>query len=254
MKLVSDVLRDLLFICCIVLAGVLWASAYKHYKTSARASALKDRISDYGGMIVPIRISKDQDKFFTIGTGELIMLPSKQTAILTNSHVCEAALATSLWVSTVVHDRPVYDLKIMKNSLIPDLCLYYSPSVLYMRSFLVKDIAPTYGELLLEIGFPLNGRQRPTTGFYLGENKESKIGMPLLDSNGCTHGEVDPEGYCVLTEDLEATTVETYPGNSGSPVFNEQGAMIGIMNSADGETHDGQFVSGKHILEFIKGL
>jgi S1-C subfamily serine protease len=168
--------------------------------------------------------------------------------------VCHAATQSKLWVSTIIDGQPVYDLKVMKISAIPDLCLYYSPAILNMRAFVVKSTQPTYGEELLEIGFPLNGPQTPTVGLYLYGNPDSQIAMKLSDADGCIGGEVVMSVFCVVTEDLQVTTVTTYPGNSGSPVFNEAGQMIGIMNSADNKTNYGQYVAGKYIQEFIRGL
>lgn len=257
MSKIINATRDVICIAMFLAAAVICSALYNDHLDSNHQDLMRTRIQTLGKLVVPIKASKGQDIADIIGTGELVSLPSKQTAILTNAHVCKRANDNGMRVSTVIDGQRVYNLQIIKYQAIPDLCLYYSPVILMHPGLRIAPVKPFYGESLLEIGFPLNGPQRPSEGRYIGRNKQSLVAMTMAESAGCHGGLLILKGKlgtCVFTEDLENSTVTTFPGNSGSPVFNEAGQWVGTMNSAYNDTHDGNFVSGKHIVEFLKGL
>lgn len=240
--------------------GACFVAGVVHSRNHAakEAQSIEQLIQDRSRFVVPIRVTTGRDEGYTMGSGELIRLPSKQTAILTNAHVCKGVEGTNRLKYTVVNGRKIYDIQILKISDNPDLCVYYSPAILQEPGLVPYSIEYKYGMPLMEIGYPLNGPQTPSFGRWLFHNSAAIIGEPAKTEEDCGPGtKYVTDGFfnlCLTVEDLQETTVTTFPGNSGSPVFTMGGYMVGTMNSADGEQHNGNFISGKIVKQFLKGL
>lgn len=208
------------------------------------------RLSKYS---LPVQV----DPEFTIGSGVLIKLAeSGVTGLLTNEHVCKAAVDLGMPIHSESVRGRTSQLIPVKRDTDRDLCLLIGIDVLGLPSLSVKIDSFSRGQELLVLGYPLNGPLTPQVGFYLTERIQY-IGAPVEDPFKCPSGKVmyTFSGFiCLSSQLLNSMTTTIFSGNSGSPVFNADESLVGLVNSADSYTHQGFFISGRVISEFLKGL
>lgn len=220
---------------------------------NAAQHSVRARAARYRSRIIPIMYNVES----VAGTGVFVKLPSGQSGILTNAHVCNGVAAYSKDTIVKVDDKPVYDARILRISVKDDLCVLLSKKLLTHENFKVKDTHNfALGEVLLVMGYPLGGSLTPQQGFYV-DDVNAQIVFTVDENKDCVAGQlvVSPFGtFCVMSQLLEATTVPIYPGNSGSPVFNDDEDLVGLINSADNRTNQGNFITGTVITQFLKGL
>ncbi len=56
---------------------------------------------------------------------------------------------------------------------------------------------------------------------------------------------------CVAHIDAWESTIDTYPGNSGSPVFDASGQVTGVIFASDRRTHRGSFIPLDALRDFL---
>jgi len=212
------------------------------------------------------------------GTGFQVRAPSGTNYVLTNAHVCEAVAhydapenaGTALLVND---DGSWIRRRIIAVSDQSDLCLIEgAPGV----NGLSLGSEPHMGEELTVVGHP---HLRPLTlsaGDLIGSQtiKIPKfiIGVEGLDPFLMTMVEVHPELPCNqpkqeidifqedgvkitacmdVTTDAYLTSAVIYPGNSGSPVVNWYGNVVGVAFATDPSDHYGDVVSLHDIKTFL---
>lgn len=160
--------------------------------------------------------------FFGGGTGFLVKAPSGKDYILTNAHVCEIArvLQTDRWSTA---------LDLIQVSDHTDLCLLEAPQGLGQAIELANQ-EPKAHEQIHIIGQGLLLGNTLTEGHWVGH-----IGPTLR---------VMSPAYCTAT---------VLPGNSGSPVLDDAGRLVGVV-FASGPILDnrGLLVPLSDIKEFLK--
>ena len=143
-----------------------------------------------------VKISKDEISFNGYGTGFYIKAQSGLTYILTNHHVCNLSENDTIFVLEE-GKRPVKK-RIIERFLKADLCLIEAPinreGLALAKSYL-KD------ERVFVLGFP---------SF-----------MPLTFSSGSLIGNDELGEF--------GTTISVLGGNSGSPVLNKYGNVVGVI-------------------------
>lgn len=235
----------------IVAAMVTYAGSKGPSKTIISA---KFPVEKLRSRIVPIQgFIEEKNTYFTGGSGALVRMPTGGTGIITNEHVCRGLTQYFPKPVTHVDGAAIKDLFIVKQDRKVDLCLLLSPRLLWHENFAVKAINAYYpGEGLLIIGYPLNGPLAPQMGFYINQ-------APTMVVEEAKNGECDGElipcmlgMLCGVTQTLNAMTNLTYPGNSGSPVFDENLDLVGIANSGNTSTNQGNFISGATVANFLK--
>jgi S1-C subfamily serine protease len=252
-------------ICCIIIIqGILGRNSRMSLKYMMLATGLLGgclgqvkSVKQRAVYLAPLSVPIKGLPTWTAGSGVLVALPSGNTGILTNEHVCHGVTQEHMEPYSVVDGRPITGLHIEKVTQVPDLCLYTSIKLSGKRAIRVKDqILPEFAENLLVLGYPNNGPLTAQTGFLISRNlmsiaKEWNFGEDCLSK---TIGFSSRGLYCVITMPLNSMTNLTYGGNSGSPVFNEDDELVGLVNSADSNTAQGYFVSGHDIAQFLRGL
>lgn len=139
--------------------------------------------------------------------------------VLTNAHVCEG----SMDMIALFQDKEVAKLTVVKQDKELDLCLLYGefPNKPLDISSDIQDFEP-----LTVLGSPHAGPMTVSLGNFTDR-----------------YSDMDGVGL---------TSVKVYPGNSGSPVFNNKGYVVGIINSYDVRSQNGYLIYGSDILNFLQ--
>lgn len=149
------------------------------------------------------------------GSGVIIHHSDINTLILTAGHVCtrEEEITTKGESFALDRDLTSFKVRVVKIYLKSDLCLLETVNVKMNRS--ISEIAhemPNQGDRVLNLAAPL--------GIH-GRNM-------LLQFEGYYSGRQD---YKKMKVDFY--TIPTKPGSSGSPIFNEDWEVIGIVSMVD---------------------
>lgn len=169
--------------------------------------------------------------------------------IITNHHVCEVQSDNNVTIETETGN--VFIRPILKRSFEHDLCMISGVGLPPMQ--LAKNPAIKFDRLSV-VGHPLLAPSTLTEGTYVGDvieqigynAKDEKCDPPSRFIDGGFFG-----SFCVLDMELSLTTVPVYPGNSGSPILNKDGDVVGVVNSADTRTRYGAFIPLPYVKEFI---
>lgn len=182
------------------------------------------------------------------GTGFLVNGASGQSYIVTNAHVCGDATNMNIQRG---NELTQYILPVLKSNPSSDLCALLN----IPGEALPLGFAPTKYQELFILGHPLLYSQRVSKGYYLGD-EITDIGGPK-EKETCPEGQREISGffgsYCVWTMNLSQTSAIIYPGNSGSPITDYQGRVVGVINSGN-EMHEGGFIPLTALIEFLKTL
>jgi S1-C subfamily serine protease len=192
------------------------------------------------------------------GTGSQVRLPSGNNIILTNRHVCELrdedGLMTLIDFAGVRHRRPV-----LKIDTEHDLCA--------IAAIDVKGEAIRIGDPLIVsdhvfvVGHPRGRATSLTSGQIVELNYKATInyGSPrpgevcwgesvsldaILDKMGVTDPNMRQfmkmllgyQDFCMKTLNSTVTTAPGEPGNSGSPVVDFYGRLIGVLYAGESES------------------
>lgn len=166
------------------------------------------------------------------GTGFAVKGESGKEYIMTNRHVCEAQSNGTIRVKPA-GSFPVYRRVVFMDS-VHDLCLIEG----------VQGLAPLSigsnqekGDHLYVVGHPGLRQLTTSQGEYIGR---AKVDLPydVAKREQCPGQVIElpfflrfmygVEFLCMRSYDSLATNAVIYPGNSGSPVVNKWGNLIGV--------------------------
>lgn len=174
--------------------------------------------------------------------------------ILTNAHVCGVAKQNRVDVYLPGSSKAI-PRTIKKLDKEHDLCLLGSSAL--MEGLELGTTAPLLSRIYV-VGHPLLEPTQITTGNYLGEEN-----ITLEDEENsvpnCPGGSEDKGGFffsevvCVKKVESQFISAEIYPGNSGSPVLNSDGLVVGIVFAGNYYTKKGYYIDVKYIADFIDG-
>lgn len=190
------------------------------------------------------------------GTGFSLTMPSGNVFTVTNSHICYAAEDKKL---LAVHaDGYKEELTVMEISDTTDLCIMsramHAPP-LEMASY------TDHYERINVIGHPKLHPMTWQEGRYVGGQflvsiplnipEEMCVGQKFSMQNVLIFG-IFPKRLCMMTVWGQDTTLKTFGGNSGSPIVNDSGDVVGVLFAGDGETQWGLVIPLDSLREFIK--
>jgi S1-C subfamily serine protease len=240
-------------------AGVLALSfAATSYYIARHAAAEEQRQDDYinttvGANVVEIR---DVEGKKGGGTGFLVNTPSDNTFILTNNHVCGLANASGM----LLIDQEYY-AQVVANSPDHDLCLVSNP--LNWDGISIADTSRDGQDVYL-VGHPLldppslvKGEISGTldvrifVGYNLPCDKKNDQKIDLSDNPFAVFFGLT--SACIRTYEAQATTINVLPGNSGSPVVNHAGKLVGVAFAGreDGPGR-GYIVPLSYVIKFLE--
>lgn len=189
------------------------------------------------------------------GTGFAVSSPSGNTYTVTNNHVCGAAedgKMAARWddgtsvILTVIETDPDHDLCLLTPLPKTD-------------GLVVSDTELDLYDPVFVIGHP---RLNPVTyaeGYITARENIGLVNETFETRDACEKAGNKWEEFptifgvvqvCIKEYDAIETSVVIYPGNSGSPVFNQDGEIAGVIFVGDGATNYGGYVP----LTYLKRL
>lgn len=222
------------------------------------------------------------------GTGFHVVAPSGTTYILTNAHICLLGSGQSISVRNP-HTGIYVSRRIVARASSHDLCLVES-----LPNFTGLDVEngpfgePRVGEIVTAIGHPLLNQLTQTKGEYIGtQNIRLRFGTGLSDSL-CIGENVNVETskyyfsndilqapllsnnlekmlklleqmitmpkVCVANLTSYHITTKILPGNSGSPLLNKFGNVIGVVFAYNSRSTNGFVVPLNVVKNFLRSF
>lgn len=189
----------------------------------------------------------------SVGSGAFVEAPSGNKYAITNWHVCEDAVIDGRVILTRPSGESIVS-QVTKKSVQLDLCAIAipknNPALRVARSF---DARPRHTAIYTR-GYPER---------ILSESKGFVIGTDKFELRFSTDRGKCPEGmqlvhsfkgnYCLGEYTNHITTLYSQPGSSGSSVINEDGELVGVIQTYKmGE--GGGMIPLETVQRFLKDL
>lgn len=187
-------------------------------------------------------------------TGFEVQAPSGKIYTLTNAHVCGLAKDGLIMAEEKQNSKRFIPLRVLEVYDENDLCLVEGLTG-YSGLQLADSIE--VGQTGIAIGYPLGEELNISSGRIKGFGN-----VQLLDQDPICDGphkrKINVEtlfglmDLCEITRYAAATDLLIYPGNSGSPLVNIYGNVIGVIFASNNRTAWGSAVPLKDVQEFLK--
>jgi hypothetical protein len=191
------------------------------------------------------------------GTGFQVQAPSGITYTVTNAHICEIAENGEMAAKVPGAERWIR-LRVREVAEHTDLCLLDS-----LPASRGIKLAKKQGEKqrLWVLGHPLLKPLSLASGFLV-VREEITIGQVVEDPSQCKKSNQTvesvldpfsgmPINYCLTAIDGYDTTIPIFPGNSGSPVMNSDGDVVGVAFAGDSRTNYGAIIPLDVLKSFL---
>lgn len=185
------------------------------------------------------------------GTGFLLQVPGGNR-IISNAHVCAGSRDGYMDIH-MTKNRLILTAKILKVNKKADLCML--TGLPNLSGLTMAEAAPVSNQWVGVIG---HAALLPLT-FSSGEVLELTVTTvgSYKDPKACKNegGKSVPFIFgfiCLMQHTAYQTTAKTYGGNSGSPMFDKAGRVLGVVFASSRGTHFGLVVPHTYLKEFIK--
>lgn len=180
------------------------------------------------------------------GSGAYLKVGNKDI-VLTNAHVCEGVFQPHVMAAqkgnilayimttpflTNHEGKSNSDINMIKINETTDLCaieMHPSPD---MNPLPLSNKVSLFDYVLI-LGYPKYDPMTPTFGFIMRKGLKDV----LHDGN-----------------EVNFSSATVYPGNSGSPVVNMNGELVGLVSEGDTVTHSSVLVTLEHIKDFLSNI
>lgn len=189
------------------------------------------------------------------GTGSHVKLPDGRVVILTNKHICD--MTGPLMVQAEDEQLPIAR-KVIKISKEHDMCVI---EALPGHSGIKIGSMPELGDEVYTLGHPRGEALNVANGEFF-DIVEIELGEKVLPDGTCEAGKLKSEQsffgvveYCSVMKNTFQVSNPTYPGNSGSPVVNKYGHLIGLVFAGNTQVeNNGYLVPFSYVSEFLSNL
>lgn len=201
--------------------------------TSSPLTALSDQIASVVGSVLPstVTISGNGQSLRSSSSGSGWVFDD-QGHIVTNAHVVEG-LVSPLKIKPA--GKPPADGVIVGVDKKTDLAVVRCTTSSLSHPLKIRSSSARLGEICLAIGSPLNLNESASLGIVSGLSRQS------------TH----PDGHKI--EEMIQTDASVNPGNSGGPLVDAKGEVIGVNTLGIGETVNFA-VSSETVMRIIPEL
>lgn len=187
------------------------------------------------------------------GTGFFVRAPSGKVYILSNAHVCRIGRETGRMV--LREQGPLEGrytgLSILERDDDSDLCLLEAPGA--PRDAIELADGLRVFEHLYVIGHPLLLDNTLTEGHVLGR-EIIPVGQPGLSAEDCQRPGrrwMGLFGVCAVDHEAMVSNIPILPGNSGSPVLNQDGRLVGVAFAGNSQSGQSFFVPLERVKAFL---
>lgn len=184
------------------------------------------------------------------GTGWVALTKDGQKVIVTNAHVCDVAEGGRI---VIVDDAGgSYVRNVLDRDAEHDLCTISGDGISAPHLRLAKS-SPERFDPVFVMGHPLLEPTSPAAGFYV-QDRVIPLAHRLSPDGTCETGQYTESmfgAFCVTETETSYSTAMIYPGNSGSPVTNENGEVVGVINAGNSQTHFGLYIPLPYVSNIL---
>lgn len=167
-----------------------------------------------------------EDNIFKTGTGFFI---SKNGYVVTNYHVIK--VASNIYVSNSKFKRLKAEIEFVDEY--NDIAILKVPYKLNVIPYNILALSKDIGDNVFTLGYP----------FVQSMGKEVKLTNGIINSNSGYENDIRYYQF----------SAEIQPGNSGGPLFDSEGNIVGLVSSKHNKaTNAGYALKAKFIIDFIK--
>ena len=223
---------------------------------SCSAVQLKDSRQELRDSVVKYVVKlKHKEKWH--GTG-FFFVKNNKSYIISNKHVCGDNSVGSYMIAET-NDKIQHPVKVLKLSKNHDLCLLESTKLFDHKGLRFANKQLREGNDVHVAGFPRRNKLTMTSCEYIGK---TVISLPTQDSPQTCKGRwilrrtlFRTFSFCLANFKTDSISAAAFPGNSGSPAFNNRGKVVGVVFAIDPSTTvSTHLVPLNYIKDFIKGL
>lgn len=199
------------------------------------------------------------------GTGFHVVAPSGKTYIMTNKHVCGVAYGNDM-VKVKADNGEAIPRKIIARYEAHDLCLIEAMPDMEGEGLKIARWSSNIGDTVHVIGHPHLEPTTMQTGEFISIKTIELISKTNIKKEECSGKFInikEENPFIAILTGMETICIEefvsqqasliTYPGNSGSPVINAWGNVMGVLFAGSGDMLTNSFFVPLYaIKDFLK--